>query len=88
MFDNYNFGDDYDADEELEYDELLNVRAFLQEHFGGTLGTRIYDTLYQHAKKAADEHGGEPAVLFRGRGGIFASIHEEQPGDEQSAEDW
>jgi len=81
---NYDFSDDFD-DSEKSYEELLNVRAFLQERFGGTLGSRMYDALKEQADKAAEQHGGEPGIIFQQPGGVFASIHMTE--DDGDAED-
>lgn len=73
----FDFTDD-DSDEKYEFDQYMNVRAFLQAHFGGTLGSKIYKALKRVAVQVAEENGdsnGIPAIMFRGKGGTFASIH-------------
>lgn len=67
-----------EPEEQYDFDKYMNVRAFLQAHFGGTLGSKIYRALKRVATKVGEENGdagGIPAIIFRGKGGTFASIH-------------
>lgn len=82
---------DDDGDEEFDFDRYMSVRAFLQAHFGGSLGSRIYRALKRNATKLAEAHGDEggvPAIIFRGKGGEFAAfvgmvVEGEEANDEQ-----
>lgn len=75
MFNNsYDFSDEFDESEK-DYEMYLSARAFLQERFGGTLGSRIYAALKEQADIAAQEHGGKPGLMFDSSGGVFAGIH-------------
>jgi hypothetical protein len=70
------FSDD-DGDESFDFDRYMSVRAFLQAHFGGSLGSRIYRALERNAIKLSEAHGDEdgvPAIIFRGKGGEFAAF--------------
>lgn len=72
---------DDDSEEVYEFDHYMNVRAFLQAHFGGSLGSRIYNALKRNATKLAALHNAQNkdddavvGILFQGRGGEFAAF--------------
>ena len=78
---NFDFGgfiDDENLNEDepdVGYEEYLTVEALLQLKFGERRGSKIYKMLMRFAKKAAEENGGEPGLLFTQDGGEFVSFH-------------
>lgn len=80
---NFDFGG-YINDENryAEVDELgvtedhLTVRALLQLKYGKKLGVAIYKDLARLGKKAANQNGGEPGLIFTEDGGHFVSFHD------------
>lgn len=71
---------DYNSEfntEEQPYDDYLTVKAFLEMHFGKNTGREVYRQLERRARKAADEVGGLPGIVFNDDGGEFVSFNED-----------
>lgn len=82
---NFDFGgfiDDENVNEDaadVGYEEYLTVEALLQLKFGERRGSKIYKLLMRFGKKAAEQNGGEPGLLFTEDGGEFVSFHNRNP---------
>ena len=81
--DNFDFGghieDDtdvsprrYSDDEEI----CLSPYGLIVGRVGYERGKAVYEALLRVASKAAEEHGGSPAIVFDVDGGRFVSIQE------------
>lgn len=95
FFDSFSSGDADEEDADMTFAHYMNIRAFLQHRFGGTLGSTIYRELKKAAQKMLVQNDDEPdaaaaavpAIIFRGKGGHFASITL-SPAAEEDEEDF
>lgn len=72
------FLSDEQSDDDMPYADYLTVKAFLEMHFGIEHGREIYDKLTRQARKAADDVGGFPGIVFNADGGEFVSFSKEE----------
>jgi len=71
-----------EADEIGPAEKHMTVQALLQMKYGKRLGGAIYRDLARLAGKAAEQHGGEPGLIFTADGGHFVSFHNHTAGED------
>jgi hypothetical protein len=81
--DNFDFGGDIEDDRDVNpqacnesEDTALSVYGLLVNRLGFPRAKRVYDALLRIAQKAAQQHDGQPGILFDVEGGRFVSIRQ------------
>ena len=78
---NLDFGGDIEDDHDVNpqtssesEDTASSVYGLLVSRFGFQRANNIYNALFHMAQKAAEQHDGQPGILFDVTGGRFVSI--------------
>lgn len=80
---NFDFGGHIEDDTDVSprrfaehEEECLSPYGLLLNYVGFERASQVFSALFRVATKAAEEHGGKPAIVFDIEGGRFVSINE------------